>query len=152
MRTSRKQNPGSKNWPRHRAMPIRSCTPSWRQQGAQRPLVADAPSLSGGRGSERQDHRRAPAARAFVGFQSAKAANIIGWTDPDVLAIASRENRILVSHDRETMPAHFSRFIEETTSAGLLILSQKLDIREAIEQILIVWTATEAEEWVNRVG
>ena len=85
-------------------------------------------------------------------FQTAKTAKIIGWTDPDVLAIASRENRILVSHDRETMPAHFSRFIEGTTSAGLLIVSQKLDVREAIEQILLVWTATEAEEWVNRVG
>ncbi len=85
-------------------------------------------------------------------FQTAKAANIIGLADPEVLAIAARENRILVSHDRETMPAHFSHFTEESTSTGLLIVSQKLDIREAIEQILLVWAASEAEEWINRVG
>ena len=75
-----------------------------------------------------------------------------GRDDLDVLALAAREGRILVSHDRETMPAHFGRFIAESTSAGLLIVSQKLDIREAIEQILIIWEASDAQEWSNRIG
>jgi len=85
-------------------------------------------------------------------FQTAKAANILGHEDLEVLTIAARDGRILVSHDRETMPAHFSRFIAESTSAGLLIVSQKLDSREAIEQILLVWVASEAAEWSNRIG
>jgi hypothetical protein len=63
-----------------------------------------------------------------------------------------RDGQILLSHDRETMPSHFNRFIAESTSGGLLIVSQKLDIREAIEQILRVWVASEHEEWINRVG
>ena len=92
--------------------------------------------------------RREPA----VDFQTAKAVNLFGLPDPQVLTIAAQDNRILVSHDRETMPAHFSRFIERSTSAGLLIVSHQLDIREAIEQILLVWAASEAEEWINRVG
>jgi hypothetical protein len=50
------------------------------------------------------------------------------------------------------MPAHFARFITESTSAGLLIVSQNMEIREAIEQILLVWEASEAEEWSNRIG
>ncbi len=85
-------------------------------------------------------------------FQTAKAANILGHEDLEVLTIAAGDGRILVSHDRETMRAHFSRFIAESTSAGLLIVSQKLDIREAIEQILLVWVASEAAEWSNRIG
>ena len=85
-------------------------------------------------------------------FQTAKTAGILGWADPEVLAIATREGRILVSHDRETMPAHFDRFISNSTSAGLLIVSQKLDLREAIEQILLIWAASEVEEWINQVG
>jgi hypothetical protein len=85
-------------------------------------------------------------------FQTAKAANLLGLEDLEVLTAAARDGRILVSHDRETMPAHFSRFIAESTSAGLLIVSQKLDIRDAIEQILIVWAASEAHEWSNRIG
>lgn len=88
----------------------------------------------------------------FLDFQTAKAAKILGRPDPEVLAIAARDNRILVSHDRETMPDHFSRFIEESTSPGLLIVSQKLDLGDSIEQILLVWTASEAEEWINRIG
>jgi Domain of unknown function (DUF5615) len=87
-----------------------------------------------------------------VDFQTAKAANLLGLEDIEVLTVAARDGRILVSHDRETMPAHFGRFVSESTSAGLLIVSQKLDIREAIEQILLIWEATEAQEWSNRIG
>lgn len=85
-------------------------------------------------------------------FQTAKAAKLVGLPDPEVLSVAARENRILVSHDQESLPDHFSRFIEKSTSAGLLIVSQKLDIGDSIEQILLVWTASEAEEWINRIG
>ena len=87
-----------------------------------------------------------------VDFQTAKTAGILGLSDHQVLATAAREGRILVSHDRETMPGHFSRFIADSTSAGALIVSQNLPIREAIEQILIVWLASEADEWQNRIG
>lgn len=85
-------------------------------------------------------------------FQTAQVAKLIGLPDPEVLAVAARDNRILVSHDRETLPEHFRQFIRTSTSAGLLIVSQKLDIGTSIEQILLVWTASEAEEWINRIG
>jgi len=83
-------------------------------------------------------------------FQTAKNANTLGLDDWDVLATAARNGRILVSHDRETMPAHFARFIPETASAGLLIVSQKIEIREAIKQVLLVWEASDAKS--NRIG
>jgi predicted nuclease of predicted toxin-antitoxin system len=51
--------------------------------------------------------RREPA----IDFRTARAAGLRALSDPDVLAIAALEGRILVSHDRETMPDHFSRFI-----------------------------------------
>jgi predicted nuclease of predicted toxin-antitoxin system len=92
--------------------------------------------------------RREPA----VDFQTAKAANLVGLTDPEVLAIAAAAGRILVSHDRETMPMHFSRYVAGSSSAGLLIVSQNLDLRQTIEQILLIWAASEADEWLNRVG
>ena len=85
-------------------------------------------------------------------FQTAKTAGILGLKDREVLSAAARDSRILVSHDRETMPAHFARFITESTSAGLLIVSQNIEIREAIEQILLIWTASNVEEWSNRIG
>jgi predicted nuclease of predicted toxin-antitoxin system len=77
-------------------------------------------------------------------FQTAMAARLIGLSDPEVLAIAARDNRILVSHDRKTLPNHFRRFVETSTSAGVLIVSQKLEIGASIEQIFLVWIASEA--------
>ena len=44
--------------------------------------------------------RREPA----LDFQTAVAAGLPGVNDPEVLARAAREGRILVTHDRKTMP------------------------------------------------
>ena len=84
-----------------------------------------------------------------IDFQTAKAAGILGLADGEVLAIAARERRILVSHDRETMPGHLNRFMAESESAGVLIVSHNLPIRDAIEEILLAWAASEADEWRN---
>jgi predicted nuclease of predicted toxin-antitoxin system len=45
-----------------------------------------------------------------VKFQTARAAGLEGLADPDVLAVAQREERVLVTHDARTMPGHFSAF------------------------------------------
>ena len=87
-----------------------------------------------------------------IDFQTAKLAGILGLPDHEVLKIAEREGRVLVSHDRETMPGHFRRFTAESSSAGVLIVSQSLPIRDAIEEILLVWAATEPSEWRNRIA
>jgi hypothetical protein len=86
-----------------------------------------------------------------VDFRSASEGGIIGRPDPEVLTQAAREGRVLVSHDRQTMPGHFWRLIEKQPSPGLVIISQDLDIGRAIEELLLVWAASEAEEWENAV-
>ena len=52
-----------------------------------------------------------------IDFRSAQAAGLEGIEDPEVLAIASREGRILVSHDYGTMPRHFRDFCVQTTQS-----------------------------------
>jgi hypothetical protein len=49
------------------------------------------------------------------------------------------------------MPGHFRRSIEKQASPGLVIVSQELDIGRAIEELLLVWAASEAKEWENTV-
>jgi predicted nuclease of predicted toxin-antitoxin system len=39
-----------------------------------------------------------------IDFQTASEAGLRGLSDLDVLSCAARDNRILVSHDRRTMP------------------------------------------------
>ena len=46
-----------------------------------------------------------------IDFQTADEANLRRFPDPEVLALAAQENRILVTHDRRTMPRHFADFI-----------------------------------------
>ena len=62
---------------------------------------------------------------AVVDFEDAHAAGVIGLPDPDVLKRAAGLGRTLISH---------------------------LDIGLAIEDLLIIWAASEAEEWRNTVG
>jgi len=49
------------------------------------------------------------------------------------------------------MPGHFRRLIEKQACPGLVVVSQELDIGRAIEEPLLVWAASEAEEWGNTV-
>jgi hypothetical protein len=87
-----------------------------------------------------------------VDFLSAHEGGVVGVPDPDVLAITADAARILVSHDRKTMPGHFTRFRETRSSPGLIIVSQDLDTGAAIEDLLLIWVATDAEEWVEHLG
>ena len=50
------------------------------------------------------------------------------------------------------MPAHFARFLDSRSSPGLIIAPQDLDIGLAIEDLLIIWAASDAEEWTDKVG
>ena len=86
-----------------------------------------------------------------IDFQTAQAANLPGLGDQEVLAIAARAGRVLVTHDRKTMPKHFAEFIMTETSSGVLIVSRKLPIAQAAEELILIWAASEADEWVNRI-
>jgi hypothetical protein len=92
--------------------------------------------------------RREPA----VDFQSAVEVIPEGMSDSEVLQLAAREERILVSHDVSTMPGHFRDFIDSARrSPGLLLISQSLGIGGAIEELLLIWAASEASDWRDRI-
>ena len=84
-----------------------------------------------------------------INFATAHDAGLAGLDDRAVLALAATNGRVLVSHDVSTMPEAFSRFIHEQTSPGVILISQELSYREAIEGLLRVWLHTEAEDWEN---
>ncbi|MBO3460880.1 MAG: DUF5615 family PIN-like protein [Aetokthonos hydrillicola CCALA 1050] len=87
-----------------------------------------------------------------IDFQTAFAARLEGVKDPQVLAIAAQQGRVLVSHDRKTMPLEFAEFITSNQSSGVIIVSRKLPIEVIIEELLLIWAASSAEEWVNRIA
>jgi hypothetical protein len=85
-------------------------------------------------------------------IRDAHEGGVIGIEDSAVLRIAAEFGRILISHDRKTMPAHFAQFLQRNSSPGLIIISQDLDIGAAIEDLLIIWAASDEEEWRDQLG
>ena len=74
---------------------------------------------------------------------------MIGKPDPEVLRLAADSGRVLISHDQNTMPRHFTEFLRKCASPGLIIVPQDVRVAMAIEELLMIWVAWEAEEWVN---
>ncbi len=85
-----------------------------------------------------------------IDFRTATSANLAGLKDQDVLAIAARDGR--VTHDQSTMPRHFREFVRSQRSSGVIIVPQHLPLREAADDLILIWTATDAEEWANRIA
>lgn len=36
-------------------------------------------------------------------------------------------------------------------SNGVIVVSQKLSIRAVIDDLILIWAASEAEEWIDRI-
>ncbi len=87
-----------------------------------------------------------------IDFRTAGQINLHGLDDLTVLSLAALEKRILVSSDQTTMPLHFAEFIQTDTSFGLLIAPQSLNARIVADEILMIWTASSVEEWINRIA
>lgn len=86
-----------------------------------------------------------------IDFQTATEAGLEGVRDEDVLTIASAENRILVTHDRKTMPGHFAEFVQKRKCPGVFIVSKKLEISLVVDELILIWAASEAEEYINSI-
>ena len=91
--------------------------------------------------------RRAPG----IDFWTAQDALIDAMADSDVLAMAAHGGRILVSHDFGTMPHHFRDFVARQQSPGVFLISQAVPIMVAVEALLMILEASEAEEWENQL-
>jgi hypothetical protein len=50
------------------------------------------------------------------------------------------------------MPQHFAEFIQEQESPGLMIVSQRLPVSGAAEELLLIWFASKADEWTNQIS
>lgn len=88
--------------------------------------------------------RRQPA----TDILTASEAGIRTWPDPDVLAFAVAQNRVLVSNDRHTMPGHFAAHLAAgRRSPGVLLLRRAVPIRQIVDEILLIWGASDHQEW-----
>ncbi len=88
----------------------------------------------------------------MIDFQTANQVNLHGLGDDVVLVLTASENKILVSHDRRTMPFYFGEFIQQQTSPGVFIIRKRFEMSKVVEAIILVWFASEPEEWSNNIS
>lgn len=88
----------------------------------------------------------------LIDFQGADEAKLRGLSDNEVLKIAVEQKRLLVSHGQRTMPWHFSNFILHEASYGVLIVPQHLPTQQVADELVLIWLATAAEDWFNRIA
>lgn len=85
-------------------------------------------------------------------FLSANGANLEGVPDPRVLTLAAEQDRILVSHDFQTMPRHFGEFLATRgSSPGVFLVKQSSPVGKVIDELVLIWVASDAEEWKGRI-
>jgi len=75
-----------------------------------------------------------------------------GTPDPDILRYLELSQRVLVTSNRTTMPAH----IEAHWAAGghlwgLFWIRPRTSIGRLARELFLVWEASEADEWIDRL-
>jgi predicted nuclease of predicted toxin-antitoxin system len=77
---------------------------------------------------------------------------IYGADDAKVLEWATREGRILLTHDIETMTKYASERISQgLPMSGVILVRDILPIAQVIDDLLVIWGASEPSEWENRI-
>jgi hypothetical protein len=85
-------------------------------------------------------------------FITAYQAGLSDASDPDLLAWADHQKRVVVTHDRRTMPNHAADRINRNESvAGVIVVSRRLPVARVIDDLEIIVSCSFAEEWVNVV-
>lgn len=75
-----------------------------------------------------------------------------GADDPGVLEWAAEQNRVVLTHDRTTMPDFaYERVSAGNPMPGLFLLDDRFPAGQAIEEILLIVGCTEQDEWLDRV-
>ncbi len=86
-----------------------------------------------------------------IDFQTAQASGLEGLTDREVLTVAASTGRVLVTHNRKTLPLQFAEFIAQEQSNGLIVVPQQLSVRLAVEDLMLTWSASATADWLDRI-
>ncbi len=92
--------------------------------------------------------RREPA----IEFQRLREVGMADRPDAEVLEYAAINGFLLVSHDVNTMTAHAAeRLAKGLRMPGVFVAHQSAPIGVIIEDLVMIWVSSEAEEWADQV-
>ena len=76
----------------------------------------------------------------------------LGTLDPEILDYVESSQRLLVTNNRRSMPKHLQdHWAKGGHIWGLLWLRPSANLKIWVEELSLIWEASEAEEWLDRV-
>jgi hypothetical protein len=73
--------------------------------------------------------------------------------DPDILIWCEQNAFVLVTNNRKSMPPHLQDHLAQGRHIpGLLVLNPKMSVGETIEELALIWGASEDEEYLDRIS
>lgn len=77
---------------------------------------------------------------------------LIKANDPEILRWAAEHDRIVLTHDKATMPVFaYERLTKRASMSGLFVISDRVPIRQAIDELLLINESSEQTEWIGLV-
>jgi hypothetical protein len=78
-------------------------------------------------------------------------APALGTSDPDLLRWAQREDRVLVSLDRNTLPVHLAAHLASgSTSPGILLIRDTRPWEDVFDFLIVAGAIASPEEFADR--
>ncbi|MBI3467134.1 MAG: DUF5615 family PIN-like protein [Planctomycetes bacterium] len=80
------------------------------------------------------------------------AAPPLGTTNSALLLMVEADGRLLLTRDRRTMPQHVAEHLAAGRHTwGVFILRDGFSVGRLSEELLLVWSTSEAEEWRDQL-
>lgn len=90
--------------------------------------------------------RRIPQLDAVTAFEIGMSEA----SDPELLTWAAQAGRIIITHDRTTMPRHAADLMSDGENiAGLFVVLRRLPLHQVLDDLELIITCSENDEWVN---
>jgi len=75
-----------------------------------------------------------------------------GMSDPDILVWCEEQSFILVTNNRKSMPQHLENHLAQGRHIlGIIELNPNMRISDMIEELLLIWEFSEADEYQDRL-
>ncbi len=76
-----------------------------------------------------------------------------GTRDPAILLWCEQNSFILVTNNRHSMPAHLQDHLAQGHHVpGIFIMNAKMSVGETIEELLLIWGASDEKEYHDRIS
>lgn len=90
--------------------------------------------------------------RPSIDLVRVQDVGLLGASDPDILDYVARENRVVLTHDENTM-IHFAyeRVRQGLAMPGLVLVSLGVSVNVAADDILLLAECSHQGEWESQV-